>query len=75
MKTIMVRLSKLRKLKHLALMLCSPSIVIPSIHISLTNQKTVNFDIGSLALAFCYFERLVLYGVDDDGDLSYIACQ
>ena len=28
-----------------------------------SNIQTVNFDIGTLALAFCYFERLVLYGV------------
>ena len=61
--TIIHRLSKLRKLKHLALMLCQPSIQFLTIHISLVNQKTVNFDIGTLALAFCYFERLVLYGV------------
>ena len=44
-------------------MLCMPSCVFPSIPISLADQATVNFDIGSLALAFCYFERLVLYGV------------
>lgn len=44
-------------------MLCQPSIQFLTIHISLVNQETVNFDIGTLALAFCYFERLVLYGV------------
>lgn len=64
MKRMMTRLSKLRKLKYLALMLCTPTTVFPSIPISLVNQKTVDFDIGSLALGFCYFERLVLYGVD-----------
>lgn len=56
-------LSMLRKIKHLALMLCMPSIEFPSIPISLKGRKTVDFDIGTLALAFCYFERLVLYGV------------
>lgn len=35
----------------------------PSIHTSLRHCSTVPFDIGTLALAFCYFERLVLYGV------------
>ena len=60
-------LSKLRKLKHLSLMLCQPSIVFPSIHISLKNAKTVDYDIGTLALAFCYFERLALYGVGESG--------
>ena len=35
----------------------------PSIHTSLRHYPTVPFDIGTLALAFCYFERLVLYGV------------
>lgn len=44
-------------------MLCMPSIEFPSIPISLKGKKTVDFDIGTLALAFCYFERLVLYGV------------
>lgn len=44
-------------------MLCMPSIEFPSIPISLKGRKTVDFDIGTLALAFCYFERLVLYGV------------
>ena len=61
--TIQCSLSKLRKIKHLALMLCMPSIEFPSIPISLKGRKTVDFDIGTLALAFCYFERLVLYGV------------
>lgn len=60
---IQCSLSKLRKIKHLALMLCMPSIEFPSIPISLKGRKTVDFDIGTLALAFCYFERLVLYGV------------
>ncbi|KAK8830327.1 hypothetical protein WA577_006014, partial [Blastocystis sp. JDR] len=55
-------LSKLRKIKHLALMLCAPSMSFPSIHTSLRHCPTVPFDIGTLALAFCYFERLVLYG-------------
>lgn len=48
-------------------MLCQPSIVFPSIHISLKNAKTVDYDIGTLALAFCYFERLALYGVGESG--------
>ena len=56
-------MSKLRKIKHLALMLCAPSMSFPSIHTSLRHCPRVPFDIGTLALAFCYFERLVLYGV------------
>ena len=40
-----------------------PSIVFQSIPISLKGLETVDYDIGKLALAFCYFERLVLYGV------------
>ena len=46
-------------------MLCQPSIMFPSIHISLKNAKTIDYDIGTLALAFCYFERLALYGVGE----------
>ena len=44
-------------------MLCAPSMSFPSIHTSLKHSETVAYDIGTLALAFCYFERLVLYGV------------
>ncbi|KAK8796767.1 hypothetical protein WA588_000894 [Blastocystis sp. NMH] len=65
-------LSKLRKLKHLSLMLCQPSIVFPSIHISLKNAKTVDYDIGTLALAFCYFERLALYGHVNKGNRKIV---
>lgn len=53
-------------------MLCQPSIVFPSIHISLKNAKKVDYDIGTLALAFCYFERLALYGV---GECEWVLSQ
>ena len=57
------RLSKLRKLKHLSLMLCKPSLVFPSIPVSLKGKETVDYDIGTLAIAFYCFESLVVHGV------------